>query len=159
MYLLDDVTQRINLEVALWARRRERATYLMLFREALAPDPDPADAAAYLRALFDGWGLLLFPALLVMIAVALVGHKLDGSRGNVDGFGIGLFFPVACLAGQLDALWRYATAKRARRLDSASSEAHRARAQRLLQIAQFRDGTLVLQLLAASAATLITLTH
>lgn len=155
---IHDVTTRINLRVALYARRQRRAEYRALFRDALATDPNPADLAIYLRALFDGWGLLLFPTSVLMIALAFIGNQLAGGSGNTVGLAVGLFLPVVCLAGQADAVWRYLQARKARRL-VADGEEGVVRARRLVQIASVNDGGIALQVVAGLIATVVALSY
>jgi hypothetical protein len=144
-------TDRINLRVVRTARPRPSDALVQVFRDALTPDPDPADVAVYFDALFGAWGEFAAVSVAFMVALAFTGDQIDGNTGNIWGLAIGAFLVGFCLAGEFDASWRLKYARRARRLVG-DETADRERASRLIGTARANHGGVILQFLGGLIA-------
>jgi len=125
-----------------------------VFRDALEQDPDPADLAVFLDALFGAWGVFFGVSLTLMVALAFTGDQIAGDAGNVWGLAIGAFPVGFCLVGEFVTSWRLKCARRARRFARSDSAVDK-RALDLIRKARANDGGQVLQVFGGIIASVL----
>ena len=152
---VNDLTNAINLRVAVSVTGARKPEFSQIFAAAQAPDPNPIHLAMYLRALLEGWGRLMFGFIFLAIALAFVGDEMFGNAGNTVGLAVGLFPAAVCVAGGFDATVRYEFARRARRLFAAADGIQDDRIRSLTRMATMGDGGFVLQLFVGLIVTAI----
>jgi hypothetical protein len=151
----------VNLRLAIKQGRRRRSGTVtqpqvdQMFRDALAPDPNPFYLEAFLVNVAVYWMALTIPFGLLMVACAYVGNRFWGLEGNAIGLAIGVFAPTFCIAGAFDAVWRLYFAKAARRRFTAAGENLDAGVRRYLRIARVNDATLLLQFVGATLVSVL----
>jgi hypothetical protein len=157
MTLLKRTTASLNLYLATSAVRLTGERHPRdLLNDAELGRADPEVRFVYLYALCIAW-FLLFPVLAVALTgLGALAAFLGGHEGNAISIRVLYFSTAFCIVGGLDAAWRTWLVEGARRRYRRNARTLDKRSWRLMKIAEFDDGTLLLQLAIglASAVTL-----
>jgi hypothetical protein len=136
-------------EVAVLRSARDPATRELL-ASAQSPDGGPEERYAYLYGLAWAW---IFPAPVVGVLGAGIGyveHWLNGNTHTNQIIAITSFAFGFCIAGCIDAGWRFCLVQTARRRYRRAGRILDDQSRRLVKLSRLNDRTLLLQLAAGA---------